>query len=358
VSSTTAEASTGAVNNETGHILISSDSHVMEDPQFWKNEVPAALTERAPGFPPARKTGLHMADHRPGGYDAEARISEMEIDGVSAEVLYPTLGLKLFSLSDQAVQEACFVAYNDWLIDYCKAAPNRLFGVACIATFDIDHAVAEMRRTNAAGLHGALIWQVPHPDLPFTSDHYDPLWAAAQELDVAINVHILTGFDYSSLKLEHARLDPIEAHRGSVNLKLHSATNTLFDIIFSGVLERFPRLKFIVVESEIGWIPFVLQQWDYYYRRFEGQRIVPMTMLPSQYFYRQVYATFFNDPIGGQLLSTWGQDNCMWSSDYPHPNSTWPRSRQVLTENLGHLPDAVVGKLVNGNVRKLYPFTV
>ena len=78
-----------------------------------------------------------------------------------------------------------------------------------------------------------------------------------------------------------------------------------------------------------------MQQWDYYYKRFLGQRIVPISTPPSEYFYRNIYATFFNDAVGGQLLSWWGQDNCMWSTDYPHPNSPWPNSRQVLQENLG-----------------------
>ena len=200
---------------------------------------------------------------------------------------------------------------------------------------------------------GVLVWQVPPPDLPFTSEHYEPLWEAAQELGMPIHLHILTGFDYSALGL--GRGSPIEAHRGSVNLKLQSVTNSLMDIIFSGVLERFPRLKLVVVESEIGWIPFVLQQWDYYFERFRVARPLPIEMRPSEYFSRQVYATFFNDAVGGQLLSWWGADNCMWSTDYPHPNSSWPHSRELLEHNLGHLPMDTLRKLVRENVQRLYP---
>ena len=340
----------------SGEVLISADSHVMEEPDLWDLNLPDSLKSDVPSFPPRPKTGTAMADQRPGGYDPKERIAEMETDGVSAEVLYPTLGLRLFSLNSPEAQEACFRIYNDWLINYCATSPKRLVGIPCISTYNIDNAIRELHRTHEAGLYGALVWQVPHPDIPFTGEHYDRFWAAAQELNVPIHLHILTGFDYSSdSNFASRQADPLLGHRGSVNLKLQSVTNSLFDLIFTGVFERFPKLKAVIVESEIGWIPFVLQQWDYYYKRFLGQRIVPITMPPSEYFYRNIFATFFNDAVGGQLLSWWGQDNCMWSTDYPHPNSPWPNSRKVLEENLGHLPLETLRKLVNTNVRKIYP---
>jgi predicted TIM-barrel fold metal-dependent hydrolase len=121
----------------------------------------------------------------------------MAKDGVS-EVLYPTLGLQLYAIPEAALQEACFATYNDWLIDYCKIAGDRLLGVATIACYDIDHAVAELRRCRNAGLRGAEIWQAPHPDLPLYSEHYEPLWSALEELEMPLSLHILTGFSYHS----------------------------------------------------------------------------------------------------------------------------------------------------------------
>lgn len=352
---TTQPASTNALDLSK-EVLISADSHVMEDPDFWHSRLPDSLKADVPAFPPRPNTGAAMNDQRPGGYDPKERVNEMEIDGVAAEVLYPTLGLRLFSLESPEAQEECFRLYNDWLMEYCSVSPDRLVGIACIPTYNIDKAIAELYRTHEGGLYGGLVWQVPHPDLPFSSDHYDKLWGAAQELGVPIHLHILTGFDYSaSVNFGARQNDSLLAHRGSVNLKLQSVTNSLFDLIYTGVFERFPELKAVIVESEIGWIPFVLQQWDYYYKRFLGQRELPITMPPSDYFYRNIYATFFNDAVGGQLLSWWGQDNCMWSTDYPHPNSPWPNSRRVLGENLGHLSQDVIHKLVNENVKKVYP---
>src|SRR5205823_6191452 len=107
---------------------------------------------------------------------------------------------------------------------------------------------------------------------------------------------------------------------------------------FYGILDRYPGLRLVIVESEIGWMPFYVQQLDYYFHRYQVSIPAPIDMEPSEYFARQVYATFFNDAVGGHNFAYWGTDNCMWSSDYPHPNSTWPNSRQVIERDLGQLP--------------------
>jgi predicted TIM-barrel fold metal-dependent hydrolase len=337
----------------TDEILVSGDSHVTEAPDFWVNNLPSQFKDQAPAFG-GRPNDAKAKDGRPGGSDPHARLEEMQVDGVSAEVLYPTYALRLFGLDDARLQEACFRLYNDWLIEYCQVNVNRLVGVPCIAIYDVDHAVKELERCRKAGLQGALIWQAPHPDLPFHSDHYDRFWDAAQALDAPISLHILTGHNYS--KTLDTRT--IESYRGSVNLKTADAADGLFEFIFYGVLERFPGLKLVVVENEIGWLPFMLQQWDYYYHRFVKVNPPPITMQPSAYFDRQIYASFFNDAVGTQLLAHWGQDNCMWSNDYPHANSTWPHSRDVIARHLGHLPADVRAKLVRGNCLKLYQLAV
>jgi len=328
-------------------IIVSADSHVMEPVDLWKTRVPAKFRENAPSFPP-HKLGQGF-QQREGGHDPNARIKEMEVDGLSAEVLYPTLLLGLFAQTDAGLQQACFRAYNDWLIEYCSAAPSRLIGVPALSVYDIDHAVAELERCRKAGLHGALVWQAPHPDLPFTSDHYDRLWAAAQDLDAPVSMHILTGHSYHAKERKDR-----EHYRGSVNLKLLDAINAIYDFIFYGALERFPKLKVVTVESEAGWMPFIVQQWDYYYRRFREKKPVPMTKPPSEYVRAQVFSCFFNDAVCGHNLAWWGEDNVMWSNDYPHWNSTWPDSLQVIRRDLGHLPAQTLRKVLAGNVCKLY----
>jgi predicted TIM-barrel fold metal-dependent hydrolase len=337
----------------TDEILVSGDSHVTEAPDFWAKHLPSQLRDQAPVFG-GRPNDAKAKDGRPGGSDPHARLEEMQVDGVSAEVLYPTYALRLFGLDDARLQEACFRLYNDWLIDYCRVNNDRLVGIPCIAIYDVGHAVKELERCRKAGLQGALIWQAPHPDVPFHSEHYERFWAAAQDLDAPVSLHILTGHNYSKT------LDTLtlESYRGSVNLKTAEAADALFEFIFYGILERYPRLRLVVVENEIGWLPFMLQQWDYYYHRFVKVNPPPITMPPSAYFDRQIFATFFNDAVGTRLLSDWGQDNCLWSNDYPHANSTWPHSREVIARHLGHLPADARAKLVRGNCLKLYQLAV
>ncbi|HEY1372678.1 MAG TPA: amidohydrolase family protein, partial [Candidatus Binatia bacterium] len=268
-----------------------------------------------------------------------------------AEVLYPTLALSLFALDDARMQEACFRVYNDWLINYCSIAPKRLVGSAAISLYDADRGIAEMERCKKAGLNGVTIWEVPHPDLPFHSDHYKKFWQAAADMEMPVSLHILTGHSYFK---EPSRRNGVEHYRGSVNLKLLDNANALFELLFYGILKQHPKLKIVIVEAEVGWLPFLLQQWDYYWRRFKDRNPPPIDEEPSKYFNRQVYATFFNDTVGGHCLEWWGADNCMWSNDFPHENSTWPNSRKVIQRDLGALPPDRRAKLVCLNVAKLY----
>jgi len=234
--------------------IVSSDSHIMEPADLWEKSLTQSLRAKYPKYPVRNSPG-----EKPGGYDPRARLEEMAVDGVTAEVLYPTYGLRLFALEDAELQEACFQIGNDWLIDYCKVSPGRLFGIPMISLYNIKNAVQELERCKKAGMIGCMIWQVPPENLPFTSDYYDPFWEAAQALDMPVNLHILTGFNYS--RFERKGLD---TYRMTVNQKLADAANTLFDLVFSGVMARYPKLKFVYVENEVGWIPFYCHEWDKY----------------------------------------------------------------------------------------------
>ena len=331
---------------DTAMTLVSADSHVSESPKIWEERLPRALSERGLGLTARGSGGGH-----PGGESPLSRIPAMDQDGVAAEILYPSLGMRLLGLEDAELQEAAVRVYNEWLHEYCSARPDRLYGISLLSAYDIDAAIRELERTNDLGMPGAMIWATPHPDLPFSSDHYDPLWAVAQDRGVPISLHILTGFDYTR---DANRRDGIEHYRGAVNHKVATVANTVFDLIFSGVLQRFPGLKIVLVEAEIGWLPFYLQQWDYYFQRFRDGTPISIDRLPSEYFNDQMFATLVNDPAGTHHLDSWGADNIMWSTDFPHANSPWPHSREVMQRQLGHLTDETVRKLVYDNVVKLY----
>ena len=295
-----------------------------------------------------RKAGFAVA--RPGGWDPLERQGDMVTDGVAAEVLYPSLGLGLFCVEDAGLQEALFRAYNDWIIDYCQKVPDRLYGIALISMYNVDHAIAEMERCAKQGIVGTMIWQVPHANLPFTSEHYERFWAASQDLDLPVHLHILTGFGDSM----HRQTSHNEKRFRIGIEQTHEIESALFELIFHGALERYPKMKIVSVENEVGWMPFWLGQCDKAFKRHRHSEKVQMSKLPSEYFAEQIYATFFNDLVGGKMFSWWGVDNCMWSNDYPHQNSTWPNSRAVIERDMAHLSAEAREKLLNTNVRKLY----
>jgi predicted TIM-barrel fold metal-dependent hydrolase len=322
-------------------VLVSADSHAQEPASLIDN-LPSKIKERVPP--------RHGITKRPEGSfscDPKLRVRDMDLDKVRAEVLYPDRGLTFFHL-DQDVQEVLFPRYNDWLAEFCAAQPGRLFGITAVSAFDIDKAIKEMQRGHEMGLHGALIWEVPHPSLPYTSKHYEKLYAAAVELDTPIHVHILTGYSYHM-----KRTTGVENMRGCVNTKTHDTMTTLFDFIWTGVFERHPKLKLALIESEIGWIPFVLQQWDYYYHRFIKEGF-PIKRPPSEIFRDHCYCTFMDDYMGALTLSAWGEKNVMWSSDYPHPNMTWPNSRAFAAKQIAYLPEERQKRLLSQNVIDLY----
>jgi predicted TIM-barrel fold metal-dependent hydrolase len=230
--------------------------------------------------------------------------------------------------------------------------PDRLVPVPAISAYNIDHAIQELERTHKLGMQSALLWYVPHPDLHYSTDHYDRLWAVAQEMDCPITLHILSGFSYNA---RPELRKGTEQYRGSVGHKMSDALNVLFDFIWYGVLERFPRLKLVLAEAEIGWLPWVLQQWDYYFRRFGKVNPPAAKLLPSEYFTRQVYCTFFNDAVGTRAFTWgWGVDQCMWSNDFPHGNTTWPNSAAILERDVMHLPAEIRARLLRETVAELY----
>ncbi|MFM1814360.1 MAG: hypothetical protein RLZ98_1055 [Pseudomonadota bacterium] len=307
--------------------MISTDAHVMEPDELWL-ELPKRLQQHLPNVP--------FRNSPPGALKSELRLQDQVNDGIAAEILFPNYGMALYSVDDIETQQEAFKLYNDWLYDWCSPDRRRLIGVPLISVYDTDLATKEMHRCLDKGMRGALIWQVPDPKLPFSNtEHYDPFFAACAEAGQPVIAHILTGHGY--MKEGHKR--NVEGIKDSTNTKTNDSANTLFDLIFYGYFERHPKLRLLLAESEIGWIPFLLQQWDYYFERHRGSYPVPITRKPSEIFSEHVYGTFLEDFVGTRFLSWWGQRNCMWSNDYPHFNMTFPHSRQVVAHHLKGLSD-------------------
>ena len=369
--------------------LISSDSHVSEPPDLWVERIDSKYRDRAPrvvlnpegqegaylvyeGYPPHNlaiglgagrtpeelaaflKTGTY-ADARPGGWDPAQRLPDMELDGVEADVLYTTLGFRLFWLKDAGLQRACFRVYNDWLAEYCSYAPKRLKGLALISLYDPKEGAEELARCAKIGLKGAMIWCSPPADQPYSLPLYDPFWAVAQDLDMPVSLHAITGIERIPWEYEAEK----RALRPTVTP--HEIEKSFSILILSGVLERFPRLKIVSAENNCGWLPYYLQRVDRAFARFGPSGTATpwptkLTLKPSEYFRRQMYCTFIDDSFGVASRHWIGVDNVMWSSDYPHTASTWPHSRDIIERDFKDVSEAEKRKIVRENAAKLYGF--
>ena len=357
--------------------VISADSHVVEPANLWETRLDKNFRDQAPkvvrtekglwvitapggiSFPAAAmfaagKRGQELREHmgkgyeasRPSGWDPSERAKDQDIDGVLAEVLYTSNGLPLFGLEDAELQYACFRVFNDWLAEYCAANPKRLMGVALISLRDIATGIAELERCAKTGLRGAMISN--HPLQPYDSPVYHPFWQAASELGMPISLHIITSTKKQSLG----------SFSGSntTTLQIEYVFETqccLALMLMGGVLERYPNLRLVSTENDIGWMPYFLHRLDHNYELGAAARNLP-PLKPSEYARRQLWATFQDDPCGVALYKMFGEDNFMWASDFPHSDSTWPHSQAVIAQNFASIPQPVVQKIVADNAARLY----
>jgi predicted TIM-barrel fold metal-dependent hydrolase len=331
--------STGA---RPGTVFISADSHMAEPPDLWQRNLPAKFRDQAPYWP-LDKYFVSKHHLRAGGWDPHERLKDQAVDGVGAEVMYPTLGFQCYLAGDVELEEACCRVYNDWLIDFCNVNQDRLWGLALISLRNIDHAVAELDRCKKAGLRGVANWIAAPEDLPYSSEHYYPFWDAAQSLEMPLSMHINARSEARQWSTTPFR----QFH--SVNGHKFDAMTSMFHLIAGRVLERFPRLKVAIAEVGAGWIPFWLQELDYYTASRD-----PLPLRPSQYFQRQCYSAFINDGVGCALLEHYPRYNTMWSNDYPHPACTWPDSGETIEGDLAGVSSELYADIVCNTAAGLY----
>jgi predicted TIM-barrel fold metal-dependent hydrolase len=360
--------------------IISADSHFVEPPSMWAERIDRKFRDRAPhtewninnregeffvcenitpvpvaGFFGSGKSAEELPAHSKRGFDVAPRsvwdpaerLKEQDRDGVNAEALYTSMGMLLYGLDDAELRAACFHAFNDFAAEYCSYNPKRLLGLGTVELEDIPAGVAELERCAKLGLHGVLIWGSPPEDKPYGHRDYDPFWAAAQDLDMPISLHILTGRRGSGVNFQNVL-------RSYMTLP-HSIQVSFAELVLSGVLERFPGLKLVSAENDISWLPHFCYRIDHAYdrlRHFEG---VNLKLKPSEYMCRQVWATFqFETRNVGFTCAEYGADKLMWSSDYPHTDSPWPRSREFIQDWLGTIAESDRPKVTGGNAASLY----
>jgi predicted TIM-barrel fold metal-dependent hydrolase len=302
--------------------------------------------------------------------DPDLRIKDQDRDGVDAEVLYGVLGTTGRMNDPEAAVEVMRV-YNEWLAEFCSAHPDRFAGLASIPNHPLDAAIAEVERVTKRGVLRGLDLANSTDLTPLWDPYWDPLWEAVAASGLPLHFHTVGGYlpeaikkiiflggDPARASLPDAPKVPMSVARAAFATNLTqfqiNMANLLTAVVFSGVLERHPELRVVLGESGIGWIPYVLWRMD---AEWEDQfKDLSLTMPPSAYWRRQVWATYQTDPIGIKLIDELGADKIMWGSDFPHPDGVWPDSQEYIRKELGHLPEDVRRQVVCDNAARLYGF--
>jgi predicted TIM-barrel fold metal-dependent hydrolase len=285
-------------------------------------------------------------------YDPQVRLNDLARDGVDAEVVFPTLGLQFFSLDDVEFRWAIFRAYNDWLAEeFCAPFADRFFGIAMLDPEDVDLAVAEMARAKELGLAGAMVPMYSSDDDPYWSERFDPLWAASIDLQLPLNLHLLTSREKVKLTEDGSMPSP-----GKLMSLAAGIQPLLVDLIAYGVFDRFPELVLVSAENDAGWASHLIESADYTWKRVQRLGGPRSEHAPSHYFHNNIRMTFMRDRsavLGREII---GVHTMMWGNDFPHETSTWPNSKAAFDDMFHDQPQEVRDAIVCGNARALYNF--
>jgi predicted TIM-barrel fold metal-dependent hydrolase len=376
--------------------VIDNDTHISEPPDLFTSRLPRKWHDQAPTIQRNEETGFEVwviGDQKQGGipvghtavagwpepfpaapsgfdeipraaHDAHARLEYMDSLRIWAMALYPNVGgfgsQAFLALKDPALMLACVQAYNDFLTEWCAPAPERFIPISAMPFWDVEASVAEIERCAKRGHKGVLFTGAPqdHGMPALASPHWNPLWECAQAHDLPISFHIgsgeFTNNDWTPERIALYGPGGINAQT-SIGLFLENGRQ-LVDLLFSGVLARHPELKFVSIESGIGFLPYLLEAADYTfeYGRVAEQR-PEFDMKPSDYFKRQVYACYWFEQFAPRhMLDQLPVDNILFETDYPHPVCLYGDVRERIDAGLGDAPEALRRKLLFDNAAGLY----
>ena len=288
----------------------------------------------------------------------ELRIKDQDADGIQAEVIYGILGVSTgFSdaqggLADPDALAAVYDIYNEWASEFCQTNPSRLAALACITSHDPSVAARQLRRAADLGLKGAEM-NVGSAGSPIYQDEWNELWQASGECNMPISFHTV-GLNYRTPEgEENDRYESISLGLMYTLFQL-SGPEFMSSVLLSGACDAYPDFKFVLGECGIGWLPYVLHRIDVEYedRLFH----LGLSAMPSELWKQHGYSTFQDEPLTAAIIESVGTGNVLWGSDYPHPDSVWPDSRETIERNLGHMDAEMRHKLTYENAGKLYGF--
>jgi uncharacterized protein len=374
-------------------LIIDADSHITEPRDVWTTRVPAKYRDAVPHvvrqgtadtwvlndqrlapvgvtapagwptFPPEYPQTYE--DCHPGAYQAEARLRYMDEAGIWAQVLYPNVGgfgsENFLRMQDEELKLICVSAYNDFLLEWASADRRRLLPIVATPFWDIDATVRELERSLNTGARGILFTGEPQRyGLPVLGDpHWDPLWDIAQNANVPIHFHIGNAGETLELstpdRYKYHGINGSQAYT-AVALFMKNGVQCC-DVITSGVLNRYRDLKFVSVESGIGWLPFMLEAADYsWLGAFRpGRQRTEEDILPSDLFRQSVYVTYWFESVAPKhFLDLVPIDNVLFETDFPHTTCLFGNIQETIDAGLGHVTKTVRRKILWENAAKLY----
>ncbi|HEY5681315.1 MAG TPA: amidohydrolase family protein [Pseudomonadales bacterium] len=360
------------------YFVVSADGHVQEPSDLWRTRMDAKYRDRLPGvamdakgqkfqktegFRPLRLQNIKFegedALRNQSGHTPEERLADLAADGVDCEILFPNKGLTMWATPDAAFSQAMCRVFNDWAWEVFGPYNDRLAPMACVASADIPGAVEEIQRCARLGFRGVTlpckpVWGAPdHEALNYNLPDFDPLWACVQDAGLPVTFHVSTGRDPRTAR----------GNGGAViNYAVHSLAPTMepiANICASGVIDRFPKLRFGTIEAGIGWVPWTLAALDEAYKKHHMWVRPKLKMLPSDYFRQNGFASFQEDQPGLDLAREHRLiDNFLWANDYPHHEGTWPHSAEAIERTMGHLTDSERAKILGLNAASIFGFEV
>jgi predicted TIM-barrel fold metal-dependent hydrolase len=275
---------------------------------------------------------------------AKYRLEDMDRDHVYAQVLYNFLD---WGFENPLLKEACIQAFNDWIAEFCAADRDRLIGLAVLPTHDPQAAIRELERTAKLGLRGAM-FEFTGATLGVHDHAWDPLWSIAEETGTAISFHIMTRSRTAADQALKWKL-PARAAIGCMMLN-----EILADLIMSGVPVRHPKIKLVMAESSLGWIPFVLERLEFEQHTYKHLGDALPREPAGELFRRNFTCTFQEEKLGVQLIPHIGEDNVMWASDYPHGDGSFPRSVEAVDHIFAGVDPRIKRKATRDTMKRLY----
>jgi predicted TIM-barrel fold metal-dependent hydrolase len=339
--------------------VISADSHMLVLDENVVKYLPGHLHETYLGTPgPHRRAGLTPAKpgNGPAGeWDPVARLADMDLDGIRTEVLYidPTGGSMLYKMSPDDGREI-IGAINSAALDFARVDQDRLVVVHLLPLHGIkespEGAIAEVHRLAGEGVRALQIPLYPEDQgLPkFWDPLYDPVWSAIEEVQMPVSLHVCPP------KGRGLGSDPTPAHGVMQVIPPILMSQPMTELILSGVFERHPGLRVVMVESGLSWIPYLLERLDTCYHKGDWKSRGMPAGLPTDYWYRNMAATFEEDLTSMAMRDKLGVENLLWATDYPHIDQTFPNSMRVIAEHFSDMPERDRDLMTRGNAQRLY----